>query len=104
MNKAVDLREDNDPWERTPNLARSLRELGISLSVLKRYKKAFPPTEKAVVLRKKLTCADPRMYNGDLAFSLYQSSRFLHGLRRYEEALSGERSIQAQKGTRARRT
>ena len=74
MNKAVDLREDNDPWVHTPNLARSLRELGISLSVLKRYKKAFPPTEKTVVLGKKLTCADPRRYKGDFSFSLYQSS------------------------------
>ena len=74
MNEAFGLLEDDDPRERNPNLSRSLHELDIYLLMPKRYEKALPPTEKAVVLGKKLTCANPRWYNGDFAFSLYRLS------------------------------
>ncbi|MFD9441894.1 tetratricopeptide repeat protein, partial [Streptomyces sp. NPDC060006] len=71
-----------------PDLARSLANLGASLSGVGRREGALTATEEAVEIRRRLAEGNPAAYNPDLAGSLANLGALLSGVGRREEALT----------------
>ncbi len=79
----------------TPEVARTLTNLGVALDELRRYDEAVAAYQEALALYRELAQQQPEVYIPDVAMTLNNLGNALRSLRRYDEAEQAYREAQA---------